>query len=76
MKYSCKGYKDRNRHKKRIKKAGKLRRFTSKTKTTTSPPREGEPVWTYCEPVGTNTAGGERKSVMTVFVRPEVTLRG
>ena len=46
MKYSRKGHKDRNRHKNRIKRMGKLGWFMSKTYTVTSPPREAEPVGT------------------------------
>ena len=50
MKYSLKGYKDRNRHPKKKEKkkkgVGKLGWFMSETKTATSPPREGQSAGT------------------------------
>ena len=46
MKCSQEVHKDRNRHKNRIKRVGKLSWFMSRTETVTSLPRKGEPAGT------------------------------
>ena len=43
---SWKGHKDRNRHKNRTKRMGKLDWFMTQIETVTSPPGEGEPSGT------------------------------
>ena len=51
MKYSCKGYKDTNRYKNRLKWSGQVQLVYVKDINHNIPPREGEPVgtvWWQC----------------------------